>query len=273
MEWLQESESVRVGTRADIVVIEWPGILRLQATAMQDVADIETLSEVDSKTMHKLRCGLARAVPSYLRGQVVLHASSVAVENRGLIIAGVRGAGKSTIAAALCARGAGLLADDSTVVDVRTTALMVDALERDHWLGEDSRRVLGLSTEAEDEKVPIASSRVAVACPLNVLVVLHTHNEEKVVATRQRGINAVRTVLDHAFRLPLRDRALRDCDAFVGLAKTIPIYNVYRPRTFSHDSLTELAIQLEQLLVGGLVGPCCRQVDSRPSCESRVETR
>lgn len=54
------------------------------------------------------------------RGHVSLHASAVHVGNGATILAGPHGAGKSTIAAALAARGCALIADD--VLHVRRTA-------------------------------------------------------------------------------------------------------------------------------------------------------
>jgi hypothetical protein len=50
-------------------------------------------------------------------GLLILHASAVEVEGRGLAIVGQPGAGKSTLAALLCAAGARLVADDALRVD------------------------------------------------------------------------------------------------------------------------------------------------------------
>jgi len=54
------------------------------------------------------------------RGHVSLHASAVQVGNGAMILVGPHGAGKSTIAAALAARGCALVTDD--VLHVRKTA-------------------------------------------------------------------------------------------------------------------------------------------------------
>lgn len=50
-------------------------------------------------------------------GLLVLHASAVEVEGRAVAILGPSGTGKSTLAALLCAAGAGLVADDVLRVD------------------------------------------------------------------------------------------------------------------------------------------------------------
>lgn len=50
---------------------------------------------------------------------IVAHASTVAVDGRGLLIVGPSGAGKSALALALMALGAGLVADDRTILTRR----------------------------------------------------------------------------------------------------------------------------------------------------------
>lgn len=52
-----------------------------------------------------------------LRGGLPCHASAVEVAGKAILIAGVAGAGKSTLTAALLTRGARLIADDLTVVE------------------------------------------------------------------------------------------------------------------------------------------------------------
>ena len=57
-------------------------------------------------------------------GGLVLHATTVAWEGRGCLIRGRSGSGKSTLALQLMAWGAGLVADDRTVLSVRDGALL-----------------------------------------------------------------------------------------------------------------------------------------------------
>ncbi|EBA06257.1 HPr kinase/phosphorylase [Sagittula stellata] len=58
--------------------------------------------------------------------ETTVHASSVAVAGRGLLIRGRSGAGKSSLALELMSRGATLVADDRTVVSLRDGQLWLD---------------------------------------------------------------------------------------------------------------------------------------------------
>ncbi|MEX0309614.1 MAG: HPr kinase/phosphorylase [Tateyamaria sp.] len=62
-----------------------------------------------------------------MSSQVCLHASAVAVDNRGLLILGPSGSGKSSLALQLMANGATLVADDRTDVTVRADQVWLSA--------------------------------------------------------------------------------------------------------------------------------------------------
>jgi len=60
-----------------------------------------------------------------LQGQIVLHASAVAIDGQAFLFMGQQGSGKSTLAAALIARGERLLADDLAVLTVKDARFVV----------------------------------------------------------------------------------------------------------------------------------------------------
>ncbi|RMD94668.1 MAG: hypothetical protein D6811_02350, partial [Alphaproteobacteria bacterium] len=57
--------------------------------------------------------------------QTILHASAVGLEGRGVLILGASGAGKSSLALELMARGAALVADDRVWLTRRGTAVIL----------------------------------------------------------------------------------------------------------------------------------------------------
>ncbi|WP_299048074.1 serine kinase [uncultured Tateyamaria sp.] len=62
-------------------------------------------------------------------GPLRLHASAVAVDGQGVLILGASGSGKSSLALQLIALGAALVADDQTVLTVRSGAVHLSAPE------------------------------------------------------------------------------------------------------------------------------------------------
>ena len=57
-------------------------------------------------------------------GSIIVHASCVALDGRGLLILGPSGSGKSSLAVALMAFGARLVADDRTILTGRGDSLI-----------------------------------------------------------------------------------------------------------------------------------------------------
>ncbi|WP_370312325.1 HPr kinase/phosphorylase [Sagittula sp.] len=86
--------------------------------------------------------------------ETLIHASSVAVAGRGLLIRGRSGAGKSALALELLALGATLVADDRTLVSLRDGRLWMDAPETIRGMIE--ARGLGI-LNAQSAPAPLAA--------------------------------------------------------------------------------------------------------------------
>lgn len=83
-----------------------------------------------------------------------IHASAVAVEGRGLLILGPSGAGKSSLALALMAQGALLVADDRVLLDARDGQLI--AACPPPLAGRIEARGVGILSAAAAGPVPVA---------------------------------------------------------------------------------------------------------------------
>lgn len=79
---------------------------------------IDPVQGVDERWIRIGVLGPSMGALMYQRGWLTLHASSVAVDDEAIAFVGERGWGKSTIAAAMCARGHSFVADDITPVKV-----------------------------------------------------------------------------------------------------------------------------------------------------------
>ena len=85
--------------------------------ASESRIEVEPLPGVPDLLVALPLLGVVFAALLQRRGLFVLHASAVAVEGRGVALLGDKGAGKSTMAAALVAAGHDLLADDVVAID------------------------------------------------------------------------------------------------------------------------------------------------------------
>ncbi len=83
-----------------------------------------------------------------------IHASAVAVEGRGLLILGPSGAGKSSLALALMAQGALLVADDRVLLDARDGRLIAACPPT--LAGRIEARGVGILSAAAAGPVPVA---------------------------------------------------------------------------------------------------------------------
>jgi hypothetical protein len=93
------------------------------------------------------------------RGHLVLHASCVEIEGRAVAFAGNRGWGKSTIAAALYARGHGIVSDDVTAIDLRLPVPSVMPAFPQIKLWPDSVPTLGPSADVQPRFHPLLDKR------------------------------------------------------------------------------------------------------------------
>ncbi len=87
--------------------------------------------------------------------QQVLHATSIAVAGRGLLIRGASGSGKSGLALDLMSRGARLVADDRTTVTLRGEYLQLSCPPGIAGLIE--ARFLGLLNAETDTDIPLTA--------------------------------------------------------------------------------------------------------------------
>jgi len=74
--------------------------------------------EVDARTLSQLVIGLAMAFVLFQRKTTctIIHGSAFSINSQGVIVAGRKGQGKSTLVAAMLKRGARLIADDMTAI-------------------------------------------------------------------------------------------------------------------------------------------------------------
>ncbi len=102
------------------IYLHWPDVGSFLVRDGREII-VDPRPGVEEQVLRLFILGTTLAMLLHQRGEVtVLHASAVAIAGRGAAFVGVKGAGKSTMAAALQARGHSLVADD--IVAIVTTS-------------------------------------------------------------------------------------------------------------------------------------------------------
>jgi hypothetical protein len=193
------------------------------------------------------RLVLAQVLPlaSVLRGMDVLHASAVALAGRAVAFLGASGAGKTTLAGRIVARGARLVTDDVLAVDVSGTTVRahrggavarIDPREL-RTMTPDERRLLG-AVHGRGEKWHVTPVLAPAQLPLGL-----TYHLVRPAAVEGTEIVAVdpydpALLLGNAFLPYLTDpeRLRGQLDVCAAIASSTPLYQVrVGPQTASAD--------------------------------------
>jgi hypothetical protein len=162
------------------------------------------------------------------RGRLVLHACAVETPQGAIGLLGHSGAGKSTLAAAFCARGSRLVADDALVVDVSDSGA-------DVWPTADAVRlcddmaatlaVAGEATAAPGRKRRIRAQLATARMPLKRLLTVGESGDTVVSIEPLPASDARVAVLSHLFRLDVTDvdESRRSFDLAHLLAERVPV--------------------------------------------------
>jgi hypothetical protein len=245
----------RIGTaKEDEVIAEWSGIGRLFARRDGSTSRFEPDPSADPEDVAKVRRGSAAMLLRHLKGKLALHGAAVVIGNGdgdesssgAVVITGLSGQGKSTLAAFLCARSsAALLSDDLTALDdppslpTVAPAWIVSPLETEHWLDADARRFISQRVDdddddAERDKLPIPAPRVADRSHrlAAIVEVIFKDELQEPHLIKLVGIDAVRLLVSQMVRFIIDEptRHKSELDLVARLVDEVPIYRLERPR-------------------------------------------
>lgn len=169
--------------------------------------------------------GTGFGVLLHQRGQLVLHAATVAYRGRGVALCGVTGAGKSTLAAALCRAGGDFVGDDVAAIhfdeggvptilpDGRQHRLWMDAVEQ---LALTDR--LGPAVRPSIQKFHVDPPRIAPQgpTPLTAIFILKTTDSTRLIELEPADAAAL--LRDEVYRSRPASHLGRDADLFRQIA-------------------------------------------------------
>jgi hypothetical protein len=203
---------------------------------------VHRTGDLEQGLLSPLIIGPALGVVLHQRRRLALHASSAVLDGRALAFLGGSGWGKSTLAAALCARGYKLLSDDIVALDEDPNADFV-VLPGFHCvkLWPESARDLGYVPESlprlhgQTEKRLWQGDGVfqPASQPLRCLYVLATSDQLKVRSILPS--EAVIEIMRHTYGPVLRQKlnASTHFQQSARLARRLPAFRIERPLRFS----------------------------------------
>ena len=184
--------------------------------------------------------GWAVTIAALQRGQLSLHAATVDVAGRVVAVAGERGAGKSTTAMGLRARGHRLLVDDVALIEFRGDEAWTTPYARNVHLLPDAAEALGMDFASlpllaggrdkaafEPEPPPLDPRRIEA-----IAVLLPDPEVEEVLVSELRGAERVPGLINHTHRDGLAPLVLGEEEYFralTRLAGAAPVFLVRRP--------------------------------------------
>jgi hypothetical protein len=205
--------------------------------------DVEPVEGADDRVVRLLLLGPALAVLLHQRGSLVLHASAVALASGVAAFVADKGEGKSTLAAALHARGHSVVADDFIAIQlddphvVRVRAgypqlkLSPEVLKQ---LGEEPEAMPRVHPDFDKRARRVDDADCGAALPLVRIYVLEGADVEAIdsLSPQQRFVELVRHSYLAALLEPTGERSAH-FNQVVALASRVPVLRLRRRRDLS----------------------------------------
>ena len=212
------------------------GVFHIDASA----TDVRC-APVRSRRDHWQRYLIGQVLPflSLLHEFEVFHASVVQVGECAVVLTGVSGGGKSSLAATLLLSGARFVADDVLAIDGNAGALGERALAEPGFglasirhdavarLGADAIATLGHETGGDEYAIRIAVDIVTAAVPIAAVYFLRRTTEPAPLLETVDPVDP-RLLLASSYNFAVRtpDRMIRHLDACARLARTASLQRV-----------------------------------------------
>jgi hypothetical protein len=218
----------------------------------------EPLPGVEESIIRLPLVGTVLSAAVQQRGILALHASAVEIDGQAIAFLGHRGAGKSTMAAALYGRGHALLTDDSVALDMSRpgSPLVLPSFPQLKLFPEAAAASLGDDPETLPRLVSGFEKRArrtterfsSEPLPLKCMYVLRPGTELEIEPLQPQ--EAISVVIGQSYAARIFKHSLKGGAASAhflqcaALANQVPLYWLRRPRSLA--ALDELAQLIEE---------------------------
>lgn len=251
----------------------WDTVGRFTIRSGREI-QVDPLPNVEESVIRLPLLGVCLALALHQRGLLVLHGSAVEHDGHAIVFLGAKGAGKSTMAASLCAEGCGLLSDDIVAIDLDSSAspivlpgyptfkLWPDAILS---LGGDPEELPRLATGYEKRARYVGDRFVPQALPLESIHILAGGPVARVTPLRRS--DALVELVRHSYAARFGNALLQGAAAVEHLAQCVRLTEVV-----SIDRLERPASLALLQTVAALVIRQSRQAEEA-SCRVTINAR
>lgn len=218
---------------------------------------VQQLNNSSLKDLNLFLLGSAIGAIIHQRGLLPIHGSTVVKNGKAIIISGVSGAGKSSIAATLINRGYELLADDISVLESKKNTLLVqpgiphiklwqDVIEKMKDNPENYEKV---RDQLKKYRKPVLNAFLNTPAPPEKMIILNSKNLPGFSHEYINGFEKFNAIKNHTYRYRFVESMDRISDHFSmanQLANAVDIIKLNRPS--SPILLEELADEIEKLI-------------------------
>jgi hypothetical protein len=226
---------------AEQVLLSFPGAARFLVHQGREIT-VQPASEAADDSVRAFLLGPALGAVLLQRGVLALHAAACASATGAVLLAGASGRGKSTLLAALLARGHRMLSDDLSAVTLDSAGLpiahpafarvrlLADSLDR---LGLDRRDVRPVRPSVSKYSVPATVEFCGDPRPIRAVYVLDYRSAGEIQLLPLSGQERLAAIRSHVYSRRLAE-GLRLHRLHFPLAATlasqVPVVRVSRPR-------------------------------------------
>lgn len=214
-----------------------------------DKVSLQVYPEADQQSVQLFLNGSVFGAVLHQKRIIPLHGSSFIYNNKGVVICGDSGVGKSSITAAFCQNGATFINDDITPIVFEGTQILIKSIRTSIKLWEDSLQTLGIENDNLQKirpsltkyYIPIDSIKNDV--PLEKLVILNQHHESEFEVVVPSGMNKYNLLRKNIYRkMYLRgmpQAAKHHFQQLLQMSEKIDLIAINRPSNSSIVETTE----------------------------------
>jgi len=195
---------------------------------------------VDDASIRLFLNGSVLGALLHQKGILPLHGCSFRYQDRGIVICGISGVGKSSVTTAFCQNGADFITDDITPLQINETETVIKPIKTQIKLWDDSIKKLQIEN-TDLKKIRPALEKFYLPSPepvkdkqqLNHLFILKKHNKSKFITEELNGIDKYNALRKQIYRkLYLKGMPETEKKYFrelLQLSRTVKVTRIIRP--------------------------------------------